>query len=173
MSVFFVKITPHYYSGHLPPMQVSLAVDADSRVLFFDIEQEAQDWIDKKEAELGAHYDGCVVLSHGQYAPDSYEIVDGVGGCLANTIDADYWSADDFIEVARADIPPEVLSRLDALNVVAADFENEDYLIFRGDLKINGTTWRLAYAVDPCAAQLYSDDLGMIDWTDPSYYERV
>ena len=166
--MYMVKITPNFYANHLPTQQPSLVVDDNHDILMFEEEHEAQAWIDHQRDEEINPSTQCYHLQHGEYDRPSYEVVDGTDGCLPHRLDAQAY--DDYTQIDATQLPDDVTEALHNQNVYA-DHYTEDYTRYSAHyMGDDGRQWIVAYAVDPCSEQLYSDDLSMIDWINPSYY---
>lgn len=167
---YFVQITPNYDHNHIPAIQPYLAYnDEYSREpLSFDEKEQAEHYAEDLRASQIDHETGCYHTSHGEVGPPAIEVVDGVSPAWAPP--PDEYAYDGFKPVAKSDIPPNILAALRRLNAEMEE-PRAAYTPYKADMVAgDGKIWRIAWRVDPCAEQLYADDLSMINWDDAGFY---
>ena len=146
-------ILVHFYYGNtLGKPQDGLLRDEMGDLLEFASEEEAQEYIDDLE-------EGVYVLSHGEYASPSYEVVSPV------TWGDDCYEADgtelgpDYVPVAAQEVPEEIRKTLLAANVeyVSSAEDYDVYAAYEGG-------YAIIYLPKTAALDFYCDDLGDLDW---------
>ena len=152
--MYYIMARFYYYKNTLGKQQDGLLRDERGNLLEFDSEEEAQEYIDTLNQ-------GIYVLSHGEYASPSYEIVS------AGSWGSDCYQADgtelgpDYIPVSEEDVPPEIRKILLAANVEYVRSE-EDYDVYAAYCE----EFAIIYCPKVEALDYYADDLGDLDWTN-------
>lgn len=77
----------------------------------------------------------------------------------------------DYIEIDADDLPDDIQSELESLNVEYSD-SGDDYDIYTAAIKLDDREYLIAFCPRTVALQINTDDLGNLDWDHQAFYVR-
>lgn len=168
--MYRVKCTPNYYASTInAPQAHYVTIDevigqpnVINYIYEWDTAEEAQEWIDEQQRRT--YY-----LSHGEAGRPAYEVIntdeDADNDCITHDASDGSWEMID-----KDELPDGVKDELDSKNVDYDSRYDDEYDLYTAEITDDETGYRISFAVSTCAIQDNIDDLGGIDWTNPTYY---